>query len=319
MKPSTHSNAALSPGRKLGILLCLLIVMTASVESLTRAMHDRRQITLSIEAGIRQALLIRRDPDRRQILFAGNSLIFDDVSQSHLQQAMGPGFLVHTAGVPGSTYYDWRYGLRALFARGSQPDVLVFSISPSQFLRQPSVTPAPVSLLWTTGEIIDYRREQRPTLTTFSELLLEHYSTYFALRDTVRIYTRKFIPGYEAMTNHWSTSPIGLVEVGPATETIFFDRLSNLAAECGSHTQLVLMIPPTNQANDQALEPALKAAAKNLGIAIIEPIGERDWPPTSFREDGYHLNPAAATEFSKLVAADLKLMLLDTSNHNSGQ
>ncbi len=109
------------------------------------------------------------------------------------------------------------------------------------------------------------------------------------------------------------------MEAGPATETIFSDRLSNLAAECGSHTQLVLMVPPTNQAGDQALEPALRAAAQKLGIVVVEPVGEKDWPPTSFREDGYHLNSAAASQFSKLVAADLKLMLIDSSDHNSGQ
>ncbi len=145
MKPSARNDDALSPGRKFGILVCFLTVMMVSVEYLTRAMHDRRQITLSVESGIRQALLIRRNPGHRQLLFAGNSLIFDDVSQPDLQQTMGPGFLVHTAGVPGSTYSDWRYGLRALFARGSEPDVLVFSISPSQFLREPAVTPALVS------------------------------------------------------------------------------------------------------------------------------------------------------------------------------
>jgi hypothetical protein len=209
--------------------------------------------------------------------------------------------------------------LRALFARGSQPDVLVFSISPSQFLRQPAVTPVPVSLLWSTQEILAYDREQHPSLTTFSELVLEHYSTYFALRDTVRIYARKFIPGYETMTNRWSTSSMGSVEVGPATETMVFDRLSKLTTECAPHTQFVLMVPPTNQAGDEALEPALRTAAQKLGIVVIEPVGEMDWPRTSFREDGYHLNSAAATEFSKLVAADLKLMLVDSSNYNAGQ
>ena len=152
------------------------------------------------------ALLIRQSSDYRQLLFAGNSLIFDDLSQQELQQSLGPGFLVHTAGIPGSTYYDWSYGLHSLFARGSQPDVLVFGISPSQFLRGPAATPVPVSLIWSMHEIFDYQREQRLNLTQLTELLLEHYSTFYSLRNTLRVYIRKFIPGYEAMVYRWTGS-----------------------------------------------------------------------------------------------------------------
>ena len=65
--------------------------------------------------------------------------------------------------------------------------------------------------------------------------------------------------------------------------------------------------------------PSPGTAAQKLGIVVVEPVGEKDWPPTSFREDGYHLNSAAASQFSKLVAADLKLMLVDSSDRNSGQ
>ena len=233
---------------------------------------------------------------------------------------MGSGYLVHTAGVPGSTYYDWRYGLHALFARGSQPDVLVFSISPSQFLRRPATTPLPVSTLWSTREIVAYHHEQNTDLSTLSELLLEHYSTYFSLRNTVRIYARKVIPGYESMIYGWTPSTLGpQLNAAPETEALFSDRLSKLVAECGSHTRLMLMVPPTNQLEDEKLQPALKAAAERLGIAVIEPIGEKGWPLTSFREDGYHLTLPAAAEFSKLVAADLKARLAESSNRSSGQ
>ena len=81
-------------------------------------------------------------------------------------------------------------------------------------------------------------------------------------------------------------------ELGPETEALFSDRLSKLAAECGSHTRLMLMLPPTNQLEDEKLEPALRAAAEGLGIAVIEPVAEREWPLAKFREDGYHLTRA---------------------------
>jgi hypothetical protein len=305
---------------KLTIFLCLMLATLISIECLARAMHDRRLATLRVEEGVRNALLIRRSPDRQQVLFAGNSLIYEDLSQSELQQSLDPRFLVHTAGVPGSTYYDWKYGLRALFNRGSQPDVVVFGISPSQFLRQPATTPLPVSLLWNTREIIEYQREQRLDLTQFSELLLEHYSTFYSLRNTIRIYVRKFISGYEPMVNDWSGAGLGhAVKAGPETRAIYSDRLAALDAECGTHTRLVLMISPTHQLQDETLEPDLDAAAENLGIAVIEPVAQREWPLTKYQEDQYHLTPPAAAEFSRLVATDLRQKLADSAVRASAQ
>lgn len=320
MKAERSIGAPFPPATKLWILLCLLLATMVSIEYLARAMHDRRDATLTIEDGVRQALLIRHSLNSLQLLFAGNSLIFDDLSPPDLQQGMGTGFFIYTAGIPGSTYYDWQLGLHALFARGSQPDVLVFSISPSQFLRNPATTPLPVSRLWSTHEIVAYSREQHINLTAISELIFEHYSTYYSLRNTVRIYVRKFIPGYESMVYSWSGSEAGPApQTGPGTEAIFADRLARLATECGSHTRLVLMISPTNQHEDEMLEPELRTAAEGLGIAVIEPVTEREWPLTKFRADRYHLTAPAAAEFSKLVAADLRRKLVERESRASGQ
>ena len=118
----------------------------------------------------------------------------------------------------------------------------------------------------------------------------------------------------------WTPSTLGpQPNAGPETEALFSDRLSRLAAECGPHTRLMLMLPPTNQLEDEKLEPALRAAAVGLGIDVIEPVVEREWPLTKFREDGYHLTELAAAEFSKLVAADLRRKLAESEGRVSGQ
>ncbi len=320
MQTSRTNDTRPSPETKLAILACLLLTSLVSIEYLARAMHDRRTATLRVEEGLREALLIRQSPNHQQLLFAGNSLIYDDLSQSELQQSLGPEFLVHTAGVPGSTYYDWSYGLHALFARGSQPDVLIFSISPSQFLRGPAATPMPVALLWNLREIFLYQRDQHLDLTQVSELLLEHYSTFYSLRNTIRIFVRKSIPGYEPMVNDWNAAGLGrTAKEGPNTTAIYSDKLATLVAECGAHTRLVLMISPTHQLQDEELEPYLKDAAEHLGLAVVDPIAEREWPLANFREDHYHLTPPAAAEFSRLVATDLRQKLADANVRVAGQ
>jgi hypothetical protein len=291
---------------KLAVLLCCLFMTVLFVEVFTRVMHDRRKVTLTVEQSVDDAVAIRHEDGRKQVLFAGNSLIFMDVERHALQDSMGERYLVHTAGVSGSTYYDWRYGLRALFHRGGQPDLVVFAISPSQFLRAPTVSPLIVSKLWRNEDVVSYFRDLHLNLTTFAELLLERYSTFFSLRDIVRIYVRKVIPGFEDLVGIWARPTAAKPrENQPPTKAAYVDKLSKLAQELPSNTQLVILIPPTNQTTDAAAEPFLREAAQELGIPVEEPVHEYEWPSSRFQVDEYHLNPKAAADFSHIVGADV--------------
>jgi hypothetical protein len=273
--------------RKLATLLTLLFLLVLFVEGFTRVLHDRRRITLTIEQSVRDAVAIRRLDGKKQVLFAGNSLVFMDLTQRALQEAMGSAYVVHTAGVSGSTYYDWQYGFRALFHRGGQPDVVVFAISPSQYLRAPTVTPMIVSQLWTNAE----------------------YSTFFALRDVVRIYVRKTIPGFFDLVGVWGkATPSKPTENQAPTKAVYIERLQSLIKELPSRAKFVLLIPPTNQPNDTAAEPYLRAAALELGITVEEPVTEYQWPSSKFQSDEYHFSYASAIEYSHLVGRDIARM-----------
>ena len=302
--------------RKLGILLGCFLLAVVFVEGFTRVLHRRRPLTLASEHSVQDALAIRHSDRGKQVLFAGNSLIFMDISQLSVQSLMGNGYLVHTAGINGSTYYDWQYGLRALFRRGSQPDVVVFAISPSQFLRAATVTPLVVSQLWRNQDILAYNHDLHLNLTTFTELLLERYSTFFSLRDVVRLYVRdRFLPGFGNLVGMWARpTPTRPRENQPPTNAAYLEKLSKLVREVPPDTKLVILIPPTNQPTDQAAEPFLKSAAQQLGLPVIEPVGEHQWPLSKFQPDAYHLNSSAAQEFSQLVGADLVRLLEDKSS-----
>jgi len=306
LHPAEVEVAADHAKRKLALLLICVFALMIFVECFTRVLHNRRKITLTVEQSIRDAVAIRPVAGKKQALFIGNSLIFMDVTQSDLQDAMGPDYLVHTTGVSGSTYYDWQYGFRALFRRGSRPDVIVFAISPSQYLRAPTVTPMIVSHLWANSEIFAYRRDQNLNLTTFTELLFERYSTFFALRDIVRIYARKVIPGFTDLVGVWGRpTPTRPTENQAPDTQIYLARLRLLTQSLPPGTRFVLLIPPTNQPNDKAGEPYLRAAANDLGISVEEPVNEYQWPSTKFQPDAYHFNYHAAIEYSHLVGADV--------------
>lgn len=305
-RPSEAEAAADQAKRKLALLLLWVLALMIFVECFTRVLHNRRRITLAVEQSIREAAAIRPAPGRKQALFLGNSLIFDDVAQPALQDAMGRDCVVHTVGVSGSTYYDWEYGLRALFQRGSRPDVVVFAISPSQYLRAPTVTPMIVSQLWTNREVFAYRRDQNLRPTALTELLFERHSTFFALRDIVRIYARKAIPGFAGLVGAWARPTPSLPTENQApSKGAYSEKLRLLTRSLPPGTRLIVLIPPTNQPNDAANEPYLRAAANELGIPVEEPVREYQWPPTKFQPDAYHLNHRAAIEYSRLVGADI--------------
>ncbi len=310
--PVSRNRAIPRSIHRLRVLAAVLLATLLFVEAATLLLRGQRQVTLEIERGVKDALAIRQNGSEREILFAGNSLIFEGVRRSALQQRMGSEFQVHCAGIPGSTYDDWRYGLRSLFQRGARPDVVVLGISPSQFLRASATTPLPVSKLWRLQEIGAYYRDQHPGANVLSELLLEHYSTFFYMRDTFRIYIRKAIPGYESMVGEWTrrtSSPPKEIADKAAIQNAFLERLSALQAECKDHALLVLVMVPTNQLEDDAFEPLLRSEADKLGVPTIAPLHEREWPRSKFQQDGYHLTVSSADEFSHLAGTDLAKIL----------
>ena len=297
---------------KLLSLTVWVLLLCVAIECLSVELRTHRRVSLDTSRGVDNVLSIRRRADYTQVAIVGNSLVYEGLSEQVLRGEMGDHVGVETAGVPGSTYYDWEYGLRALLARGSEPDVIVFGISPSQFLRTPIVTALPVSELWRSRDIYSYYRDWHPNPTTVADLLLEHYSTFFSMRDTFRIYGRKRIYGYESMVHEWGTTGMAtdaVVSSDAALETTFVQRIASLKLECGTHARLVLIIVPTRQVGDESEEPALRAAALRLGVPVIEPVGEREWPPSKFQADGYHLTTAAAGEFSVLAGEKLAQIL----------
>jgi hypothetical protein len=296
--------------QNLRVLCCWVLVLCAVIEAGSIGLRNHRSVSLDINNGIESALAMRRVAKTAQIIFAGNSLVYEGISLPVLQTSLGNEVTVATAGIPGSTYYDWEYGLRALFARGSEPDVVVFGISPSQFLRAPAVTSLPVSRLWRSSEITAYYLDWRPGLATVGDLVLEHYSTFFSMRDVFRIYGRKQIAGYSSMVHEWGSHAQDLA-VGDedAKAATYLKRLGALQSECRAHAHLVLIVVPTRQIDDEADEPLLRHAASQLGIPVIEPIQEREWPIGQFQGDGYHLTIEAARQFSRITAGELAVVL----------
>ena len=71
----------------------------------------------------RAAVLLQpRMPDgSTSILVVGNSLLLHGIDRARLQREMGSRYHVVLYPIEGTTYLDWYFGLRRLFADGARP------------------------------------------------------------------------------------------------------------------------------------------------------------------------------------------------------
>jgi len=113
----------------LGYFLILEVAMRTVVTRLSkgqqREIEDRREAVL----------LKPRTPDgSTSILVVGNSLLLHGIDRARLQQEMGSRYHVVLYPIEGTTYLDWYFGLRRLFAEGARPTMLVLCISVRQLV-----------------------------------------------------------------------------------------------------------------------------------------------------------------------------------------
>lgn len=294
-------------------LLMSMLLVSASIEGGARLLRDRRPLTVRVEQSIRQAASIKPTPDHVQVLIVGNSLVYDGVDRNAFQQGAGSKYRVHASGIPGSTFSDWKYGIEALFDRGSKPDVLVLAMSPAQVLRSAKATDTVAAKLWLSRQVLSYSLTEGTGPDQFAELVLDHYSTFFYLRQTFRIFVRKLIPGYEGIANTLLANP-AISAAKPGTNEVLIaryrDQLSATESMCRGHNaRFIFLIVPTRQVEDAKEEPALEVAAQSLGIQVISPVSEQEWPLSQYKPDGYHLSAQAASVFSTLAGTELKRKL----------
>ena len=302
---------------RLTILVCLLLATFVPSNILPASCTIAAQRHCAWKSGVRQRSSSASHPDHRQFLFAGNSLIFEDLSQAELQRALAPASSFTPPAFPARRT---TIGVMdcARSSRAAASPTCSSSHQPQPVSARPRSDTRCPSPSCGDQEIFAYQREQRLRPEPSSrELLLEHYSTYLRARNTLRIYIRKFIPGYESMVYRWPRS--GATRPSRrATGQLFNGKTHHARRRMRLPYPAYPDAPPHEPIEDERRNHA-KAAAEGLGIPVIQPIAEREWPLTKFREDHYHLTPPAAAEFSRLVATDLRQKLADSTARATGQ
>lgn len=292
---------------RLSWVLELCAVLLIGLESASAWMFGHLGANTTTRVETKDAIqLVSTAGTPHTVLIVGNSLVLHGIDVNAMDSALGPGYEVKKETIVGSGYQDWLYGVPSLLDRGSRPSLIVLGFSPAQLVMDRPPIARTTHLVWTTRNLERYTFNDHVGLTAASNLLLQHFSAFYALRDQLRQDSRKLIvPGYAAMSHDFfdgaPLKPNRTMDIATAAERLA--QLDSLCAVRGVRFAYLLM--PTRAVDDMAIEPMMIAAGKRAGVPVLVPIPNRELPPED-QLDGYHLNPAGAAVFSVRTGAALR-------------
>jgi hypothetical protein len=292
--------------RRLRFVLIVCALLFVAFEAASAWMFGHLGANLTVRAETKDAIHLATTPlTPNTVLIVGNSLVLHGIDLDALNATLGPSYVARKETVVGSGYQDWLYGVPSLLDRGSHPTLIVLGFSPAQLVMDRPPIARTTRLVWTAHNLERYTVDRRIGLTAASNLVLQHFSAFFALRDQLRQDSRKLIvPGYAAMSHDFfDGAPLS---PDPADVAIAAARLVQLDSMCAAHgARFAYLLMPTRAVDDAALEPMMIEAGKRAGVPVLVPIPNSALPVED-QLDGYHLNAAGAAMFSARTGAALR-------------
>ena len=282
-------------------LLALLGAYFCALEVVTRFEFPRiNHVWHGIQADYTSAIRLQPAATNgaETILIVGNSYLDLGVNREGLRQKLSPDYSAAYLTVWGTSYLDWYFGLRRLFAEGSRPAVVGVCLSTPGLISDATYGAPFASQLMREQDILRVKDSAHLDTTMMSNYFFARLSAWLGHREEIRNWIlRKTIPHAEELAEHFKPEPQALPPSGELVETALA-RLRVLNALCNSHgSRFFLLIPPSLDTHDASAE--LQAAAAREGIPVVLPYQHAELSPSAFMRDGAHLNPQGATLFTE--------------------
>ena len=176
------------PRRATATLLVSVAIFALALECGTRLCIHRMSASLArISQEADAAARVRRTEQLpRQLLIVGNSLLMADVDMAALNRGIGPKWQATRFAIEQTTYYDWHFGLRRLFAAGARPDAIVLCMEPRHLVSPGVRTEIFAHFLLQRTDIYRASRTLGLTPTETSDLFFANISAFYALRKEIR-------------------------------------------------------------------------------------------------------------------------------------
>jgi hypothetical protein len=311
MRSSTSASDPKAALRALLLLLAALLLYLLALEVAMRTVLPRiseTQRRMTQDARLAATLQPTSADGARTILLIGNSLLAQGIDRPQLQEEMHPAYTVGFYPIEGTTYLDWLYGLRRLFAEGAHPSVVVLCMSGRQLLSNTTFGEAFANRLLQLRDLPEVMRAARLDMMTTSAYLFANKSAWLGARSAFRDgLLQKWLPQSDLLAAHLTVvDPLPLL-VNEKTLSRATERLLTLQALARAHgAEFIYLVPPTLNTADIA--PALAARARSAHVAVLMPYPPGEMPAAKF-VDGFHLNPGGAINFSLRVGPALQQAL----------
>ncbi len=249
------------------------------------------------------------------VLMVGNSLLLAGVDVDRLHQLTATRLRIYPIFLEATTYYDWLYGLRHLFREGARPQVVVVGLPVSSFLEKGVRQEYAPLMLFDVREVLDASSDLALDRTATSNLLLEHWSTFWDTRSILRAQVlRHMIPHFENLFILAKGKPS--IPQGIEFDRIAVSRLQRLRELCEEHgAKLILLIPPTPSSDSFAQQ--MVTASRKVGVETLVPVDPSVLSTRYYQSDETHLNSEGAEIFTSALATYLRKKIVTAESATS--
>jgi hypothetical protein len=310
MPSSTSGSEATAANRALLLLALALAAFALLLEFAARVVvphisNIERRLQTDSQAAA--ALEPRDSAGAATVLLVGNSLLLEGVDRGQLRHLMAPGYAAVELPVENTTYWDWYFGLRHLFASGSRPSVVVVCMSGGQLL---SDATDGERFAHTLMRLDDLRRVARVThldATTTSEYFFANLSAWLGVRAGVRnAVLQDWLPGAallaQTLASAGANGPPPRADAARLVERLA--ALRQLAADAGAEFRFV--VPPLLP--EEQVWTRARAGIATTDVVVLMPLAAPPLTAADF-SDGFHLNAAGAQLFTARLAPQLRASL----------
>jgi hypothetical protein len=237
------------------------------------------------------------------VLLVGNSLLLYGVDLDRLHELTSGRMRIYPIFLEATGYYDWLYGLRRLFRRGSRPQVVVVGLPVDLFLGTGVRQDYSPLMLFDVRDVLGVASDLRLDNTATSNLLLEHSSTFWDRRNALRAeILRRIVPHFEDLFSLIKIAPT--IPQGPEFEAVAISRLRTLRELCEANgAKLIILVPPTPSSESAVRQMA--TASQKAEVQTFVPIDPGALSSKFYQPDALHLNSEGAALFTSALASDL--------------
>ena len=287
------------------ILLAAMFLYICALEVTTRLVFPRiNHIWRILRADHLTAISLHpSEQNSATLLMVGNSYLEVGVNRDNLQREIAPTYSIAYLPMSGTSYLDWYFGLRKLFAEGSRPSVVGVCLSTRDLISDTTYGGSFAHTLMLRSDLLRVKKESHLDNTMASDYFFDSLSSWMGHRAEIHNWLlRRVGPEINDLVAYLKpkNQPLPPSDVIVAKALPRLRMLNELSQQNGA--RFFLLIPPTMDVQDASKE--IQQAAAKEGILVLLPFQHAELPESAFL-DGAHLNPQGAALFTERLGPAL--------------